>query len=93
MVAASALGVFGPNTVALRAIAIYGFLLVVFRLTGKRTVAQLTSFDLVVLLIIGDDIEDVLEAAREQEGIETIDQVEFAVLERHGGVSIIPKRR
>jgi uncharacterized membrane protein YcaP (DUF421 family) len=159
LVAASALGAFGQNTVILRTVAIYGFLLLVFRLAGKRTVAQLTSFDFIVLLIIGDatqqaligddytlttaaiavsclilvdvalgwlksrwpsmdrvvdgvpliivfkgrilkdrmdreglDIEDILEAAREQEGLESIDQVDFAVLERHGGVSIIPKR-
>jgi uncharacterized membrane protein YcaP (DUF421 family) len=37
----------------LRAAAVYGFLLVVMRLSGKRTLAQVTAFDLVLLLIIG----------------------------------------
>lgn len=38
----------------LRSLAIYTFLLVVFRLAGKRTLADITPFDLVLLLIIGE---------------------------------------
>jgi hypothetical protein len=38
----------------LRALAIYGFLLIVFRVSGKRTLAQITTFDLVLLLVIGE---------------------------------------
>jgi uncharacterized membrane protein YcaP (DUF421 family) len=37
-----------------RGLFIYLFLLVLFRLAGTRTVAQLTSFDLVLLLIISE---------------------------------------
>jgi uncharacterized membrane protein YcaP (DUF421 family) len=142
----------------LRAAAIYGFLLLIFRITGKRSLAQITTFDFVLLLIIGEatqqallgddfsivnayivigtlmflelglslvknwwpsldralesmpliivqdgkllkerianervDLEDVLSAARERHGLERLDQIKFAVLERHGGISIVPR--
>jgi uncharacterized membrane protein YcaP (DUF421 family) len=141
----------------LRAAAIYGFLLLIFRLTGKRSLAQITAFDFVLLLIIGEatqqallgddfsvinayvvigtlmclelglslakewwprldrvldstplvvvengrlledriaheriDLSDVLAAARERHGLERLDQIKYAVLERSGGISIIP---
>jgi uncharacterized membrane protein YcaP (DUF421 family) len=160
LVIAAALGWFGSSGVILRVVTIYGFLLVVFRVAGKRTVAEMTSFDLIVLLVIGDatqqgligddfsvstavvavsclilidvalgqvknrcpsvdrvvdgaplilifkgemlrermeregvDLDDVLEAAREQYGIKDLDEIEYAVLERHGGISVIPSRR
>jgi len=38
------------------------------------------------------DEQDVLTAARHLHGIETIDQIRYAVLERSGGISIIPKQ-
>jgi uncharacterized membrane protein YcaP (DUF421 family) len=38
----------------LRSLAIYGFLLVLFRIAGKRTLADITPFDFVLLLIIGE---------------------------------------
>jgi uncharacterized membrane protein YcaP (DUF421 family) len=38
----------------LRAGAVYVLLLVVFRAAGKRTLAQLTPFDFVLLLVIGE---------------------------------------
>lgn len=38
------------------------------------------------------DEEDIIEAAREQEGIATLDEIRYAVLERHGQISIIPRR-
>jgi len=142
----------------LHAAAIYGFLLLIFRVTGKRSLAQITVFDFVLLLIIGEatqqallgndfsiinaclviatlvtidlvlsfvkerwpaldpvldgtpvvvvehgrllhdradkeriDISDVLAAARERHGLERLDQIKYAVLERSGGISIIPK--
>jgi uncharacterized membrane protein YcaP (DUF421 family) len=37
-----------------RAIAVYGFLLVLLRMMGKRSLAQVTVFDFVVLLIISE---------------------------------------
>ena len=38
----------------------YGFLLLAFRLTGKRQVGQLTPFDLVVLLIISNVLQNAM---------------------------------
>ncbi len=38
-------------------------------------------------------LEDVLEAARRQHGLERLDQIKFAVLEISGSISIIPKSR
>src|SRR5689334_10319534 len=137
----------------LRAGAIYVALLVIFRLTGKRSLAQITSFDFVLLLIIsettqqamtGDDYSilnsvlailtlvmadlglslykrrwprfaryrdglpeiivengvplrdrmtmarvdeaDVLSAARCSQGLERMDQIRYAVLERNGEI-------
>lgn len=142
----------------LRSASIYFFLLLVFRLAGKRTLAEVTPFELILLLIIGEatqqallgddvsvtngmlvittlvvidialgllkqraprlervvegtpvvifadgellrermrearlDESDILEAARVSQGLESLDQVKFAVLERSGGISIIPR--
>ena len=143
----------------LRAIAIYLFLLLVFRISGKRTLSQMHPFDMVLLLIIGDsvsqglmgddfsittalllvttlvlmellmafikqkskvaarwlddvpmivvedgkplpdrmkrarvDASEVLEAARILHGLENMQQVKYAVLERDGSISVIPKK-
>ncbi len=143
----------------LRAIAIYLFLLLVFRISGKRTLSQMHPFDMVLLLIIGDsvsqglmgddfsittalllvttlvlmelllsfikqkskladrwlddvpmivvedgkplpdrmkrarvDASEVLEAARILHGLENMQQVKYAVLERDGSISIIPEK-
>jgi uncharacterized membrane protein YcaP (DUF421 family) len=43
-----------------RAAAIYGFLLLAFRLTGKRQIGQLTPFDLVVLLVISNIVQNAM---------------------------------
>lgn len=142
----------------LRAFAIYIFLLVLFRLAGKRTFSELTPFDFVLLLVIGEatqqgllgedfsvtnallvvttlvtldvlmalakqrsslvdrllegravlliddgevlrdrmrkskvDEYDVMESARNSHGLETLDQIKYAVLERSGGISVIPR--
>jgi uncharacterized membrane protein YcaP (DUF421 family) len=141
-----------------RALALYVVLLVVLRASGKRSLAQITTFDFVLILILGEstqqallgedfsvttgvllivslvgidmtfsflkdkaprldrwvegrplvivengrplhdrmarsrvDEEDVLAAARERQGLERLDQIKYAVLERSGGISIIPK--
>jgi len=42
----------------IRAVVIYGVLLVVFRVTGKRSLGQLTTFDFVLLLIISEAIQN-----------------------------------
>jgi uncharacterized membrane protein YcaP (DUF421 family) len=144
----------------MRAVALYFFLLIVFRLAGQRTLANLTTFDFVLLLVIAEatqqgllgqdfsvtnaflvivtlvgidiglsllknrflaldkllegvplvivedgkplkdrmerarvDESDVLVAARERQGLERLDQIRYAVLERTGEISIIPKRQ
>ena len=141
----------------LRGLAVYLILLVVFRISGKRTLSQVTTFDFVLLLIIAEvtqqallgqdysltnfvllvvtllgldivlsllkqywprldrllegqplvivedgrplhermskarvDVEDVLTAARHLHGLERMEQIKFAVLERNGGITIIP---
>ena len=141
----------------LRALFIYSVLMVLFRLTGKRSLGQITTFDFVLLLIISEAIQngmvgtsysitnalvlvvtlvtvdvalslvkrrsrrleqfldgtpivivenghplrdrmdkervdesDVLSAAR-QEGLERMSQIKYAVLERNGQISIIPR--
>jgi uncharacterized membrane protein YcaP (DUF421 family) len=141
-----------------RGLAVYLFVFVVFRILGKRSLAEVTTFDFVLLLIISEattdaligedysltgcfvmvctlvgtdfifsklkekskwfgvladgapliivdqgkpmkrrmekskvDEEDVMEAARMTHGIERMDQIKYAVLERDGSISIIPK--
>lgn len=143
----------------LSAVVIYAILLVLFRITGKRSLAQITTFDFVLLLVIGEatqqallgddfsvtnaavvivtllgidvalslikgkspviekliddvplvlvedgtplkerldkarvDEEDILTAARELQGLERMDQIKYAVLERSGGISVVPKQ-
>jgi uncharacterized membrane protein YcaP (DUF421 family) len=143
----------------LRGAVVYVVLLLLFRIVGKRSLAQITTFDFVLLLIIAEAIEqamigsdnsmiggflvvvtlltmdvalslvkqrsdrldkllddvpvvlvddgellrdrmareridesDILQAARELQGLERFDQIKYAVLERSGGISIIPKQ-
>jgi uncharacterized membrane protein YcaP (DUF421 family) len=142
----------------LRAVGVYLILLVLLRISGKRTLSQVTTFDFVLILIIaettqqallGEDYsltnmtiiastlvllslllayvdfylpqvskwvdgaplivvrdgeilkdrvrkelvteEDILESARQKHGIERMDQIKYAVLEKSGDISIIPK--
>ena len=143
----------------LRAATIYIALMIIMRVAGKRSLAQITTFDFVLLLIIGEatqqallgqdfsmtnaiivivtlvmmdiglsfikrrsktidkvlddvplvivedgvalkdrmdkarvDEDDVLSAARHLQGLERLDQIRYAVLERSGGISIVPKK-
>jgi uncharacterized membrane protein YcaP (DUF421 family) len=39
------------------------------------------------------DLSDVMAAAREHHGLERLEQIKYAVLERSGGISIIPTTR
>jgi len=133
-------------------------LLVLFKIAGRRSLADLTTFDFVLLMIIGeatqqallgDDFsltnalmvivtliaidvglsllkqrskrvsrlidggptiivengrilqgrmrharlveEDIMEAARSSQGIETLEQIKFAIIERNGKISVIAK--
>src|SRR5688500_13253710 len=142
----------------IRGVVVYLFLLVIFRVAGKRTLSETTTFDFVLLLIISeatqqamldndnsltnaillivtlvgldilvsllaqrfkgldkvlDDVPlvivhdgrplsnrmrksrisegDVLHAARQTQGLERMEQIKFAVLERSGGITVIPK--
>ena len=141
----------------LRSVAVYVFVLVVFRISGKRSMSQITTFDFILLLIIGEATQqallgndfsivnawvvigtlvtielafskaegrwpsfgrafgslpvvvvengklldararqegvtmaEILEAGREKHGLERIEQFKYAILERHGGISVIP---
>ena len=143
----------------LRAAAIYLFLLAVVRMSGKRTLAQVTVFDLVLLLIIteatqqamtgdefsmtdaallvatlvainrisdvlslrykradlvlndaplvlidnGEILDDrlrhahvtrelILEEARKTQGVGRLEEIQYAVLERSGAISVIAGR-
>ncbi len=38
------------------------------------------------------DEEDILASARQSQGLERMDQIKYAVLERSGGISIVPKQ-
>lgn len=48
-----------PSTVG-RAGLVYVFLLAVFRVAGRRTLAQVTTFDLILVLILGDATQQAL---------------------------------
>jgi uncharacterized membrane protein YcaP (DUF421 family) len=141
----------------IRGIVIYLFLLLVFRASGKRSLSQTTTFEFVLLLVIGEatqqallgedfsitnaclliatlvginqllsrlkdksrtfedimegvpliivdhgkplrdrmhkvrvDEADILEAARTRHGLERMDQIKYAVVEKNGDISIIP---
>lgn len=141
-----------------RALIVYVVLMVLFRIGGKRSLAQITTFDFVLLLIISEAVQqaliandnsmmnalllvltffvadigmsllkgrsatfeklvddvplilvedgkpipermrkervdenDILASARMSQGLERMDQIKYAVLERSGGISIIPK--
>jgi uncharacterized membrane protein YcaP (DUF421 family) len=142
--------------VVVRAASVYLFLLIIFRISGQRSLGQVTTFDFVLLLIIAEttqqalvgndfsvtgamllivvlmsmdiglsllkrnspkldqlleglplvivengkplenrmsksriDEADVLSAARKLQGLERMDQIKYAVLERNGAISII----
>jgi uncharacterized membrane protein YcaP (DUF421 family) len=49
-----------PVDSVLRAAAIYLVLLVLFRVAGRRTLSEITSFDFVLLLVIGEAIQQAL---------------------------------
>lgn len=141
----------------IRSVVMFAVLWIVFRIGGRRTLAEITTFDFILLLIIGDatqqalvgndfsittamlvivtlmlldlgmgrlairsdalrrfiesapviviengkplnavlrregvDLEEVMEAAREAHGLQTLDDIKYAIVERHGGISIVP---
>ncbi len=46
----------------LRGLVVYGFLLITLRLTGKRQVGQLAPFDLVLLLVLSNAVQNSMNA-------------------------------
>ena len=52
----------GPLGIAARAALSYIVLMVLVRITGKRTIRQGTAFDFTVALIVGDLVDDVIWA-------------------------------
>lgn len=143
--------------IILRVVAIYFVLLVLFRVLGKRSLSELSSFDFILFLIISEAIQnalvdddksvvmgltviltflmldlgisilkkkfsalerfaegvplilvdhgkvvekhltkaritrsDILQTAREDQGLERMNQIKYAVLETTGNISIIP---
>ncbi len=46
--------------IVLRSIAVYVFLLLIFRIAGKRSLAQMSAFDFILLLIISEAIQQAL---------------------------------
>lgn len=46
----------------LRAVVVYGFLLGALRVAGRRELAQMTSFDLVLLLVLSNAVQNSLNA-------------------------------
>ncbi|MBA3659010.1 MAG: DUF421 domain-containing protein [Gemmatimonadales bacterium] len=144
----------------MRAVVVYLFLLALFRLAGKRSLSQVTTFDLVLTLIISEAVQqalisddnsmtnafllvltlvgldillsfikqrsqrlsrlldgtpvvvvedgrllrdrmkrervdegDILHAAREHQGLASLDEIAYAVVERSGGITVVPKHQ
>lgn len=46
----------------LRALIVYGFLMVLLRITGRRQVGQLSPFDLVLLLVLSNALQNAMNA-------------------------------
>ncbi|HEY6098500.1 MAG TPA: YetF domain-containing protein [Anaeromyxobacter sp.] len=51
-----------PLLLVVRAIVVYAFLLAALRIAGRRELAQMTSFDLVLLLIISNAVQNSINA-------------------------------
>lgn len=45
---------------ALRAVGVYVFVLVIIRLSGKRTIGNFTAFDLIVALMVGEVVDEII---------------------------------
>jgi uncharacterized membrane protein YcaP (DUF421 family) len=93
-----------------RSVGVYLFLLVAFRVAGKRQLGQLTAFDLVVLLVTSNVLQNAaigsdnslggelvgasaIIALNWKEGITTLSEIPYAILEEDGHGSVIPRRR
>lgn len=86
-------------TMVLRTVLVYFFVLVILRLMGKREIRQLSPFDFVVAhgRLVPEEmrrarynLDDILAQLREK-GYADLSQVEFAILETSGELSVIPR--
>src|SRR4051812_35227122 len=50
----------GMGYIAVRTAVVYGLLLLLIRLAGKREIGQLTPFDLVVLLLVSNAVQNAM---------------------------------
>src|SRR6185295_11445109 len=46
----------------IRSVAVYGFLIVALRIGGRRELGQMTSFDLILLLILSNAVQNSINA-------------------------------
>jgi uncharacterized membrane protein YcaP (DUF421 family) len=51
-----------PGSILIRVVLAYGFMLIMLRLSGKRTIAQASTFEMVLSLIVGDLFDDLFWA-------------------------------
>ncbi|MFO0749527.1 MAG: DUF421 domain-containing protein [Myxococcota bacterium] len=58
----------GAGTIVLRGVGMYLFMLVILRMSGKRTVGQLTAFDLILLLMISELTQPIVVGSDETPG-------------------------
>lgn len=78
-----------PIAKILRALLIYAFLVVALRVAGKRDLAQLNSFDFVVLLAVANAVQNGLIG---NDNSVTGALLGATVLEPSGKVVVIPKQ-
>jgi uncharacterized membrane protein YcaP (DUF421 family) len=64
----------------LRSVVVYAFLLVALRVAGRRELAQMTSFDLVLLLVISNAVQNSINAGDNSLGGGLVSAVTLLVL-------------
>ena len=83
--------------ISLKSITIYVFIVFAIRLFGKKELAQLSVVDLVFILLISNSVQNAmlsleeLRSAVREHGVETIAEVDLAVLEVDGNISVMSK--
>lgn len=68
---------------------VYVFLLALLRLTGKHQTAQYAPFDLVLLLILSNAVQNSMNAG----GCLHSHEVERATIETNGQITVVLKKR
>src|SRR5215510_13012173 len=67
-------------SLVLRSLVVYVFLLVALRLAGRRELAQLTSFDLILLLILSNAVQNSINAGDNSLGGGLVSAITLLVL-------------